>query len=342
MSQGLAAGRQKPGEPRILLLTSAHMSDKQDVVFWHKHVLCSVWDTLKEVFVVHLKCKFNRVSRILSGNISWGLTTVVLVGGSGAGQVVADAQAFLEYLGRHLEPAGGPEPSGAYEHRPRGETPPGEGPRSRGGEGPVPASLRLFSVDDSHPPLHCSGPQVTLCPFFPQLAGGVILGVALWLRHDPQTTNLLYLELGDKPAPNTFYVGIYILIAVGAVMMFVGFLGCYGAIQESQCLLGTFFTCLVILFACEVAAGIWGFVNKDQVSLSPQGRASPSLEGWEEHPLLRLSGTGRIAGYSLGPAWEEDHRGLSGGGGMEAGPPDSQPWGCGRAVLKVIACRRAR
>uniref|UniRef100_A0A8B9XCK5 Tetraspanin n=1 Tax=Bos mutus grunniens TaxID=30521 RepID=A0A8B9XCK5_BOSMU len=83
------------------------------------------------------------------------------------------------------------------------------------------------------------------------MAGGVILGVALWLRHDPQTTNLLYLELGDRPAPNTFYVGIYILIAVGAVMMFVGFLGCYGAIQESQCLLGTFFTCLVILFACE-------------------------------------------------------------------------------------------
>ncbi|KAF7245578.1 CD81 protein [Varanus komodoensis] len=63
-----------------------------------------------------------------------------------------------------------------------------------------------------------------------------------------------------------FDIRIYILIAVGAVMMFVGFLGCYGAIQESQCLLGTFFTCLVILFACEVAAGIWGFVNKDQIA----------------------------------------------------------------------------
>ncbi|EOB01243.1 CD81 protein, partial [Anas platyrhynchos] len=99
-----------------------------------------------------------------------------------------------------------------------------------------------------------------------QLAGGIILGVALWLRHDTQTTSILYLQLGDKQAPNTFYVGIYILIAVGAVMMFVGFLGCYGAIQESQCLLGTFFTCLVILFACEVAAGIWGFVNKDQIA----------------------------------------------------------------------------
>ncbi|XP_015420951.1 PREDICTED: CD81 antigen [Myotis davidii] len=69
-------------------------------------------------------------------------------------------------------------------------------------------------------------------------------------------------------------------------MMFVGFLGCYGAIQESQCLLGTFFTCLVILFACEVAAGIWGFVNKDQVSWT-LGMASPSwvLGGREQHPL---------------------------------------------------------
>ncbi|XP_078538858.1 CD81 antigen [Lissotriton helveticus] len=98
------------------------------------------------------------------------------------------------------------------------------------------------------------------------LAGGVILGVALWLRHDPQTSNLMVLQVGEKQPPSTFYVGIYILIAVGAVMMFVGFLGCYGAIQESQCLLGTFFACLVILFACEVAAGIWGFVNKDQIA----------------------------------------------------------------------------
>lgn len=28
-----------------------------------------------------------------------------------------------------------------------------------------------------------------------------------------------------------------------------------------------FFTCLVILFACEVAAGIWGFINRDTVRL---------------------------------------------------------------------------
>ena len=43
------------------------------------------------------------------------------------------------------------------------------------------------------------------------------------------------LRVSVAPAPT----GIYILIAVGAVMLFVGFLGCYGAIPESQSLLGT-------------------------------------------------------------------------------------------------------
>ncbi|XP_031179672.1 CD81 protein-like isoform X1 [Sander lucioperca] len=98
------------------------------------------------------------------------------------------------------------------------------------------------------------------------LAGGVILGVALWLRHEPKTSNLLDVKFDGAHPPSTFYISVHILIAVGAVMMVVGFLGCYGAIQESQCLLGTFFTCLVILFACEVAAGIWGFMHKDTVS----------------------------------------------------------------------------
>uniref|UniRef100_A0A3Q0RM78 Tetraspanin n=1 Tax=Amphilophus citrinellus TaxID=61819 RepID=A0A3Q0RM78_AMPCI len=98
------------------------------------------------------------------------------------------------------------------------------------------------------------------------LAGGVILGVALWLRHDTKISSLLELEYDGTHAPSTFYISVHILIAVGAVMMVVGFLGCYGAIQESQCLLGTFFACLVILFACEVAAGIWGYMHRDTVT----------------------------------------------------------------------------
>lgn len=42
-----------------------------------------------------------------------------------------------------------------------------------------------------------------------QLAGGVILGVALWLRHDNQTSNLLVLQFEGQQAPGTFYISEY-------------------------------------------------------------------------------------------------------------------------------------
>lgn len=42
-----------------------------------------------------------------------------------------------------------------------------------------------------------------------QLAGGVILGVALWLRHDSQTSNLLILQFEGQQAPGTFYISEY-------------------------------------------------------------------------------------------------------------------------------------
>uniref|UniRef100_A0A8D0TU23 Tetraspanin n=1 Tax=Sus scrofa TaxID=9823 RepID=A0A8D0TU23_PIG len=232
----LGSGEASGHTYQITYRTSVKLCFGFTVLLWHKYVPCSVWDTLRpKKYLWCLRMHVNQVSCVVPSNLSCSLTAVVL--------------------------AGGPPDAGACEPHLEGTL----GRRPRRGGGPASVSPCVSGVGGFAPPPGL-GPQVTPALLFPQLAGGVILGVALWLRHDPQTTSLLYLELGDKPAPNTFYVGIYILIAVGAVMMFVGFLGCYGAIQESQCLLGTFFTCLVILFACEVAAGIWGFVNKDQIA----------------------------------------------------------------------------
>ncbi|KAM9752497.1 tetraspanin-2-like isoform 1-T1 [Menidia menidia] len=47
--------------------------------------------------------------------------------------------------------------------------------------------------------------------------------------------------------------------------MLVGFFGCCGAVRESQCLLGSFFACLLVIFGSEVAAGVFGFLNKDKI-----------------------------------------------------------------------------
>nr|AAN64299.1 CD9-like protein [Petromyzon marinus]ADK56110.1 CD9 antigen [Lethenteron camtschaticum] len=93
------------------------------------------------------------------------------------------------------------------------------------------------------------------------LAGGAVLGIALWLRFDSQTKDIFDLE----GSPSTFYTGVYVLMGAGALMMLIGFLGCCGAIQESQCMPGSFFVCLLVVFAAEIAAGIWGFLSKEQI-----------------------------------------------------------------------------
>ncbi|KAG7226795.1 hypothetical protein INR49_014144 [Caranx melampygus] len=95
------------------------------------------------------------------------------------------------------------------------------------------------------------------------LSGLLVLAVGLWLRFDPETVELLT----DDDAPDTFFIAVYILLGAGSLMMVVGFFGCFGAVRESQCLLASyeFFTCLMIIFGAEIAAGVFGFMNKEQI-----------------------------------------------------------------------------
>nr|XP_031526616.1 CD9 antigen isoform X2 [Vicugna pacos] len=94
-----------------------------------------------------------------------------------------------------------------------------------------------------------------------QLAGIAVLAVGLWLRFDSQTKSIFEQENNNS----SFYTGVYILIGAGALMMLVGFLGCCGAVQESQCMLGLFFGFLLVIFAVEIAAAVWGYSHKDEV-----------------------------------------------------------------------------
>lgn len=90
------------------------------------------------------------------------------------------------------------------------------------------------------------------------LLGCAILGVGIWVRVDPNFKT--YVEGSDKFAQ--LYVGAYILIAIGVVIMVIGFLGCCGAIRESQCMLASFFICLFIIFVALLGAGIWAIIKK--------------------------------------------------------------------------------
>ncbi|KAB0395730.1 hypothetical protein E2I00_001511 [Balaenoptera physalus] len=124
------------------------------------------------------------------------------------------------------------------------------------------------------------GAAADTCLQLCQLAGIAVLAVGLWLRFDSQTKSIFEQENNNS----SFYTGVYILIGAGALMMLVGFLGCCGAVQESQCMLGLmlvpagrrncaspqpfpfqFFGFLLVIFAIEIAAAIWGYSHKDEV-----------------------------------------------------------------------------
>ncbi|XP_014847857.1 PREDICTED: tetraspanin-2-like [Poecilia mexicana] len=105
------------------------------------------------------------------------------------------------------------------------------------------------------------------------LSGLLVLAVGLWLRFDPNTVKLL---TGDG-APDTFFIAVYILLGAGGLMMVVGFFGCFGAIRESQCLLASFFACLLIIFGAEITAGVFGFLNKEQIAEEIQKFYSDSI-----------------------------------------------------------------
>lgn len=93
------------------------------------------------------------------------------------------------------------------------------------------------------------------------LLGCAMLGVGIWLLVSDDFSK--YSDADEKLG--FIYTGAYILVAIGALIMIIGFLGCCGAIRESQCMLGCFFVLLFLIFAVLLGAGIWAVIAKDDV-----------------------------------------------------------------------------
>ncbi|KAG8450938.1 hypothetical protein GDO86_003280 [Hymenochirus boettgeri] len=94
------------------------------------------------------------------------------------------------------------------------------------------------------------------------LTGSAVIGICLWLLYGHGQFRDEILE--GENIGQSFSMGVYVLIGAGALMMLIGFFGCCGAARESQCLLGAFFVCLLVIFAAEVAAGAVAFLGKTE------------------------------------------------------------------------------
>ncbi|XP_015239405.1 PREDICTED: tetraspanin-8 [Cyprinodon variegatus] len=127
------------------------------------------------------------------------------------------------------------------------------------------------------------------------LAGTGVLAMGLWLRFDPRTRDLFEKE----EAFTVFLTGMYLLIAAGALMMVVGFLGCCGAIKESPCMLGLFFLFLLLIFAAEAAAGIWAFNNKEKLTADVKEFYRETYKKYQNSKQDALRETLRLVHYAL-------------------------------------------
>lgn len=117
-----------------------------------------------------------------------------------------------------------------------------------------------------HGCLRCLKYLVFVLNFIVWVTGIAMLALAIYLRLDPSTNHLV--TTSHTQEVRMYHLICYILIGVGAVMTFIGFLGCCSAFQESRCMLGTFFAFLLILCAAEVTSGVWAFLHRDKVKTS--------------------------------------------------------------------------
>ncbi|KAM5170722.1 tetraspanin-16 isoform 1-T3 [Mantella aurantiaca] len=86
------------------------------------------------------------------------------------------------------------------------------------------------------------------------LGGVAVLGIGIWVKVDGGS----FLKILGTAAPQLMQVVNvgYLCMAVGGFLIVMGFLGCYGAVKESRCMLMTFFIVILIIFIVEIAGAV--------------------------------------------------------------------------------------
>ncbi|KAM3619912.1 uncharacterized protein V6R79_015715 [Siganus canaliculatus] len=138
-------------------------------------------------------------------------------------------------------------------------------------------------------PVRCQGYEnldgrshFTVCDFRPLdpgealLAGLTLLAMGIWVSVDGAS----FLQLlGPFANQGMQFVNVgFFCIAIGAVLVLLGLLGCCAAHKESKCLLLTFFSVILIIFIAEVAAGVLALAYSSYAEGILLAWATPALQ----------------------------------------------------------------
>ncbi|RUS89910.1 hypothetical protein EGW08_002351 [Elysia chlorotica] len=146
------------------------------------------------------------------------------------------------------------------------------------------------------------------------LSGAAILAVGIWIIVDPEIED--YQEvISDATNDDQFLnTAAYILIGFGAFVFLVGFCGCCGAIRSSKCLIGLYIMFLVLVFAGELAAGIYVAIYSNDASDKLDDGLTKSIQ--ENYK----------SGSKVASAWDVVQKELECCGGNGYGDYDNSTW----------------
>lgn len=118
------------------------------------------------------------------------------------------------------------------------------------------------------------------------LLGLAVLGCGIWVLVDkPSFLDLfeqaesLYPDLEGKFDINLYTSAAYIIIVIAALVAIIAFFGCFGAIRESKCMLGTYFVLMLALFIVMVVGAVLGYTGDLESSLKDP--LFKSMEGYD-------------------------------------------------------------
>ncbi|EYC41988.1 hypothetical protein Y032_0548g3281 [Ancylostoma ceylanicum] len=94
-------------------------------------------------------------------------------------------------------------------------------------------------------------------------SGLALIFIGLWMLLDPKRNYILDLVDFSEDDPLLTFAA-YIAIVAGVASLFVGFIGCCGAVQRMRCLLVGFMLCLFVLFLADVSIGTLALVYRNK------------------------------------------------------------------------------
>jgi len=121
------------------------------------------------------------------------------------------------------------------------------------------------------------------------LLGVAVLGCGIWVLVDKpafldlfQQAESMLPNLDGKFDISLYTSAAYIIIVVAAIVTIVAFFGCFGAVKESKCMLGTYFVLILATFIVMVVGAVLGYTGSIEETLKEP--LKEALEQYRDNP----------------------------------------------------------